>query len=333
MSDKKCEKEKYLFLSAHLRAREAKMLTAEKASRLLDAVSFDEAAKQLCECGYEDMSGMSVGEISDALNARKGAVFKDITNLLPDKEIADIFRIKYDYHNAKVLIKAEAMSSERADLLSSAGRMTPEAISTAYREENFVFCPDVLAKAMMEAKRVLNRSENPQLADFILDKACFAELSAVSEKLGSRFIKGYVEILIDCANLKTAVRCMRMNKTADFMRNALIPGGSVFTERIASANSPEALSAAFGVSKLKAAAAKGAESVSGGRMTAFELACDNSVMTYLKDAKLVSFGEATAVAYLAGFEAELTAVRMILTGMKAGISPDTIRERLRDFYA
>ncbi len=333
MSDKKCEKEKYLFLSAHLRAREAKMLTAEKASRLLDAVSFDEAAKQLCECGYEDMSGMSVGEISDALNARKGEVFKDITNLLPDKEIADIFRIKYDYHNAKVLIKAEAMNSERFDLLSSAGRMTPEAIATAYREENFVFCPNILAKAMLEAKRVLNRSENPQLADFVLDKACFAELGAVSEKLGSKFIKGYVEILIDCANLKTAVRCMRMNKNADFMRNALIPGGSVFTERIASVNSPEALSAAFGVSKLKAAAVKGAESVNGGRMTAFELACDNSVMAYLKDAKLVSFGEATVVAYLAGFEAELTAVRMILTGMKAGISPDTIRERLRDFYA
>ena len=333
MSDKKCEKEKYLFLSAHLRAKEAKMLTNEKAARVLDAGSFEEAAKQLCECGYEDMSGMSVGEISTALNERRKAMITDIVNMLPDKEIADIFRIKYDYHNAKVLIKAEAMNSERADLLSDSGRMSPEAIATAYREENYVFCPDALAKSMQEAKRVLNRSENPQLADFILDKACYGELNGVSKLLGSKFVKGYIELLVDCANLKSAVRCLRMNKNADFMRNALIAGGSIYTERIAMLNSPESLAALFSVTKLKDAAAKGAEAVGGGRMTAFELACDNAVMSYLKDAKLVSYGEAPVVAYLAAFESELTAVRMILTGLKANIAPDTIRERLRDFYA
>ena len=39
------------------------------------------------------------------------------------------------------------------------------------------------------------------------------------------------------------------------------------------------------------------------------------------------------LAYLAGTENELTAVRMILTGRLAGVPTDTIRERLRDLYA
>ena len=39
------------------------------------------------------------------------------------------------------------------------------------------------------------------------------------------------------------------------------------------------------------------------------------------------------IAYLAAVEGEVTAVRMILTGRLAGIASDTIRERLRDFYA
>ena len=68
-------------------------------------------------------------------------------------------------------------------------------------------------------------------------------------------------------------------------------------------------------------------------MTAFELACDNAVTDFLKDAKLVGFGPETLVAYLAATEGEITAVRMILTGRLAGIEPDTIRERLRDLYA
>lgn len=333
MSDKKCEREKYLFLSAHLRAREARMLTSEKAERVLDAVSFDEAARQLCEFGYEDMSGMSVNEIYAALNARREAVLEDITKMLPDKEIADIFRTKYDYHNAKVLIKSEAMNTEREDLFSSSGRMSPEAMKTAYFEEKFSGWPKPMADAVMEAKRTLNRSENPQLADFILDKACYEEMTALAKALGSKYITGYVKTLIDCANLKSAVRCLRMNKNAEFLGNALIKGGSVDADRIAAANSPEALSALFSVTAFADAAAKGAEAVEGGRMTAFELACDNAVMRFLKDAKLVSFGEAPVVAYLAAFEVELTAVRMILTGLKSGIPTDTIRERLRDFYA
>ena len=49
MSNKKCVREKYLYLSAMLRAREAKMLTREKAERMIDTASFDEAAKRLAD--------------------------------------------------------------------------------------------------------------------------------------------------------------------------------------------------------------------------------------------------------------------------------------------
>ena len=49
-----------------LRARENKMLTRDKAERMLDAGSFEEAAKLLSDCGYEDMSQMSAKDIEGA---------------------------------------------------------------------------------------------------------------------------------------------------------------------------------------------------------------------------------------------------------------------------
>ena len=76
----------------------------------------------------------------------------------------------------------------------------------------------------------------------------------------------------------------------------------------------------------------GADAVSGGTLTGFELACDNALNAYLADAKRASFGEECVLAYIAGQESELTAVRMILTGRLAGVPSDTIRERLRDLY-
>ena len=172
-----------------------------------------------------------------------------------------------------------------------------------------------------------------QLADFILDRAYFAEICAAAKNLGSAFLKGYAQMLIDAANLRSAVRTMRMNKDTEFLKTALIPGGGIDTGRVLAAfGSGDTLASIYANTLLENAAALGAAAVKGGTMTEFELACDNAVTAYLTGARLVSYGEAPAIAYLAAVEGETTALRMILTGMLAGLPTETIRERLRDTY-
>ena len=334
MSNKKCVREKYLYLSAMLRAREAKMLTREKAERMIDTASFDEAAKMLADCGYEDYSGMNAKQVDNALAERRAEIFAELARMSPNPETVEVFRMKYDYHNAKTLIKAEAAALEREDLLSSSGRVPVQTLIKSFTEEKFTGVPPVLADAIVQAKSVLARTANPQLADFALDKAYFTELLKAARELDSDFLTGYARILIDSANLRSAVRTMRMGKDLDFLKLALVPGGGIDVGRItASSSSGEALAALYANTLLAEAAALGAEAAKGGRMTDFELACDNAVTAYLTRARLVAFGEAPVIAYLAAVEGEITAVRMILTGFLAGIAPDTIRERLREFYA
>ena len=334
MSNKKCVREKYLYLSAMLRAREAKMLTREKAERMIDTASFDEAAKMLADCGYEDYSGMNAKQVDNALAERRAEIFAELARMSPNPETVEVFRMKDDYHNAKTLIKAEAAALEREDLLSSSGRVPVQTLIKSFTEEKFTGVPPVLADAIVQAKSVLARTANPQLADFALDKAYFTELLKAARELDSDFLTGYARILIDSANLRSAVRTMRMGKDLDFLKLALVPGGGIDAGRIAaSSSSGETLAALFTNTPLADAAALGAEAAKGGRMTDFELACDNAVTAYLTKARLVAFGEAPVIAYLAAVEGEITAVRMILTGFLAGIAPDTIRERLREFYA
>ena len=316
-----------------LRAREPRLLSNERAERMLDAGSYEEAAKLLTDCGYSDMSQMSAKEIEAELAEHRRAVFAELDNLSPDKELVDVFRMKYDYHNAKAIIKAEAMGVDAGRLLSNSGRIAPEELQTIYNEDRCSELPELLGAAIEEAKGVLARTSNPQLADFVLDKAYFAELRAAAEELGSSFLKGYTDILIDSANLKSAVRTIRMKKDADFLESVLIPGGRVDKDRIVAAGDRESIAALYAHSELERAAALGAEAAEGGTMTAFELACDNAVNAYLRGAKLVSFGPEPVLAYLAAVEGEITAVRMILTGRLSGIEPQTIRERLRDLYA
>ena len=95
----------------------------------------------------------------------------------------------------------------------------------------------------------------------------------------------------------------------------------------------ESLIALFAHSKLEKAASLGAEAISGGSLTPFELECDNAVTAQLKSAKLMSYGPESVVAYVAAVENEITAVRMILTGFLDGIDSARTKERLRDTYA
>ena len=326
-------KEDYLYISSLLRAREPRMLSRDKAERMLDAPGFEDAAKMLTESGYEDMSQMTVKQIETALSERRAAVFHELETLVPDTAALDLFRLKYDYHNAKVLIKSEAMHQNDASLLSNSGRIAPDVMQKRFQEDRLRDLPGELGSASEEGRALLNRSANPQLSDFLLDKAYFREMNALAEALDSDFARGYVALLADSTNLRSAVRILRMGKDIGYLREALVSGGSVSEERLIQGISGEGLASVFAGSALAKAAQLGADAVSGGTLTAFELACDNAVAGYLADAKLCSFGEESVIAYLAGTENELTAVRMILTGRLSGVPSDTIRERLRDLYA
>ena len=138
---------------------------------------------------------------------------------------------------------------------------------------------------------------------------------------------------MDVANLRTAVRVHRMDKGSDFLSQVLLPGGSVSPRAIA-AQRGEELSSLFQTGPLTAAAELGSKLAQpgAGALTAFERECDNALTAYLEAARRVPFGEQAVIGYLYAKEAELTAVRTILAGRRAGLSGERIRERLRETY-
>ncbi len=332
MSEKMITDQDYLFLSAMVKAREAKMLTAEALERMISTANVEDAAKVLVDYGYDDMSGMSANEVEEVLSKRKAAIFREVSNLSPEKGTADAFRIRYDYHNAKVIIKARGNGVDGDHMLSDSGRVSPKVISEAYDTDDYRFIPNTLAHAMVESKGILARTNNPQLSDLCMDKAYFEELKKMSGAMAGSFMGNYVKALIDSANIRAAVRILRMGRGIEFMRTALIVGGNVSSERLATAAVNDGIADLFSFGVFTEAARLGAEAAQGGTMTAFEMACDNALTHFLKNAKFTSFGDAPVIAYLAAVEGEVTAVRMILTGKLAGVSPESLRERLRVSY-
>ncbi len=325
---KACKDTDYLFISAYLRAKEPQLLTAEKAGRMLGS-SVQEAARILEGCGYADV--LAAG-LDKALSDRRAAVFSEIEALAPKDGVVPLFRMRYDYHNAKTIVKAEAVGTDPAPLLSGAGRADAQALKAAYETGEAGSVPQPVLTAMQAARDALSRSADPQLADLILDRAYFAEYNAASAQVGSAFLTGYAQLQSDSANLRAAVRARRMHKDAAFLKTVLVPGGSVPETAICQAFAQdEPFAPLFANTTLFSAAQAGDESQTGA-LTAFERLCDNTLAAYFAKAKSVVFGEQVVIAYLCALENEISAARMIISGLQAGLPADTIRARLQDLY-
>ncbi|NLA86751.1 MAG: V-type ATPase subunit [Clostridiales bacterium] len=323
----------FLYVTSVLRSREAKMLSPERINRMLDADTFENTAKLAEECGYRDMSNMGVFGVDSALSEHRAAIFKELASEENARAVVDLFRMKYDYHNVKALVKSMGANTDATHILSESGRIDTQKLTEAFISGERGELPQAVRAAIHEGVSVLSRTKNPQLSDIAIDQIYFNELSSLSKELGSAFITGYVRLLTDSANLRTFVRSQRTRRSADFLRAALIPGGSAGVQDIFDLPpSGEGISKVFEAPELETAVSLAPAAMSGGAQTLFERACDNASMHYLLQNRYVAFGSAVVLTYLTRLEWEITTLRMILTGKLTGIAPEIIRERLRDAY-
>ena len=323
----------YIFLSTRVKAMERNLLTRERIARMLEAPTNEEAAKVLVDCGYSEMTEMTGSELDRVLGEQQQAMMADLGGCAPNKYIVDVFKLRYDYHNAKVLVKTEALGTQPDHLLMGGGRYDRQRLAEAYQREEMLAYSDFFRRGVARAREILGSTGDPQQVDFVLDRAYFEELTALAQESGNAFLQGYAALLVDVANLRSCVRASRLDRGTEFLNQVLVPGGTVSVRNLASARGEE-LSNLFRVGRLAAAAAEGAAKSAphSGALTEFERLCDNAVMNYLSDGRRVPFGVEPILGYLYAREAEATTIRIIMAGRMAGLSTETIRERLRDAY-
>ena len=121
MANKKVSDKDYLFISSMLKARENRMLRRDRLEQMLSSGSFEEAARLLAEIGWPDLSGKGSAAVSEALAKRQAEIYAEITRFVPEKELVGIFRLKYDYHNAKTIVKGEGAAYNVTGSQTNAG--------------------------------------------------------------------------------------------------------------------------------------------------------------------------------------------------------------------
>ncbi|MDR0819200.1 MAG: V-type ATPase subunit [Oscillospiraceae bacterium] len=323
---KKIKDTDYLFLSSYIHAKESKLIGKAGLERMLEARDVEDALTALAEAWQLNFEAEDISAFEQILAKRRYDVLAEMSKFAPNPAIVDAFRVKYDYHNAKTLVKSQCAGVPADHLLIASGRVAPEKLIAAFLENNFRDLPEKMSSAIKEAVDILAKTSDPQLSDFALDKAYFYEFQTYADESGSEFLKGYVKLSVDAANLRSSVRAVRARQ-----EQALLDGGAVTPDRIKKAISkPETLPDLFNGTELHTAVGAAKAAITGGAVTEFELLTDNALLKYLAQAKSSGFSEKPLIGYICAVENEIAAVRTVMVGRFAGIDPATIKSRLRE---
>ena len=111
----------YLYISTRLKARSQNLFSREKLNRLIAARTGEDAVKLLTENGWAAFAPDDLSACEAEIARQQQESFELLYRYAPDRRMIDLFRLKYDYHNLKSVIKADALGSDPSPLLSAAG--------------------------------------------------------------------------------------------------------------------------------------------------------------------------------------------------------------------
>lgn len=315
----------YAYAVARVRAHESRLLTRADLDRLLTAADEAECRRILADRGYP-----ARGTAAEMLSAEMADAWALLRELAPDLHVFDVLLCRSDYHNAKAAIKGVVTSTDCALLFLPEGRVPPETIRKAVTARDFSVLPADMQAPAAEALTVLLETGDGQRTDMILDTAQLRAMLAFGQASGCAFLAQYAALMAAQADIKTVVRCARMQKSASFMRRATVDCPTLDVPALidrAVRDGADSVPDALALTPYAAAADALRSS-----MAAFETWCDDAVIDALAGAKTKPFGPEPLAAYVLGKENEIKTVRIILSARHNGLPDDAVRARIRTLY-
>ncbi|NLJ79264.1 MAG: V-type ATP synthase subunit C [Tissierellia bacterium] len=327
------------FTQAVVRTRvlETRLLSRAIIDRMVDAEDIEEVIRVLRETEYaESIEGLTrAEEYEKILSSELKRVYKTMYDISKEKVVVDLLALKYDYHNLKVLVKEKFLQRDLKDIYIPIGTIDFQQLKTDYLSDNRRSMDSRFIKALDDAIGDFQETEDPQRIELILDKHYFGHLHELAEETGISLFIGYVKDLIDLTNIRTLIRLKKQGKDINFLREVLIDGGNIGMENIALSlnDSVDIIMNKFERYNIGSRVRKGLESYQQtGRLSEFEIEMDDYITDLNKQSKFIMFGPEPIFAYVIAKETEIKVLRIIMVSKLNKLSPDAIRERLRDLY-
>ncbi|MBU1035986.1 V-type ATP synthase subunit C [bacterium] len=338
--------EEYAFANGIIKKLEKGLLNKDILDRMIKSSDAVSALKILTESDLNDYSFdlNNPADFEHSLNQEllhTYDIIKNISKVSTFNFLYFTFASKYDFHNIKILIKSKYLKKDISnELFSPIGTIDIEKLNLAIKDEKYEDIPDSFEFLIKKTFSEYSKFNDPEIIDFILDKEryimIFNKIKEVeiieTEEL---FLRRFIKINIDLNNIISCIRAKIRGERKSFAKEFIIPEGDFKIENIVEIyDSP--LSSWF--EKLIHTDYKDIVELGvnyfqkNNSLMELEKLRDNFILNFSKIGKYVTFGIEPLVGFITAKENDIKNIRIILSGKLNKLSPDQIKERVRDTY-
>ncbi len=326
----------YRYATARIKVLETRLITQNIIERILEAKTPEDAVKVLTETEYSSYFGEmdSVYDFEDVIIEHLKDVFKVVEDSTKNLNFTNIFRYKYDFHNLKVLIKANYTGDNPRDNIIPLGKVDIKKLTSAVAEKDFSELPSLLKEGATKSLEDFELNHNPQAIDTILDRFFYQKILAIAAELGE-FAVEFVKTDIDLTNINIFLRYKKAGLVLSRLENVVIEGGylepSFYKEYY---NEPlNNFAEALVVTRYEKIVDQGIQDwIDNKDSTQLEKVLDNYFMALAKQGNSAPFGIKPILGFLKAKESESELLRLLFVSKINDIPVKDIRERLRDTY-
>ncbi len=326
---------RYTYAVGRIKALEARLIPPPEMERLLEEETQPEVLRALGEFSdYAELLSAGVRQPEAILEAQLRRGYDIVCELSLGSKVIKTLRLKYDFHNLKVLLKARLLQVE-PEGFSEVGFLSPKQLTRLLEEKMVQGDVDpFVGETLLAALSTVDESESLDGIERILD-SFYYEVFLKNLQVNP-FLEEYARRTIDLINLRTFWRVQLMDWPEEKLAASLLSGGTIEEAfLLANLGTP--------VSDLVARVPDDAyRTILREALNAYQSKKDLSVLDrltddfltkYLRKAKHYCFGLEPLVGYIAAKENEVMRLRVILHGKEKSLPADSLRPLLRESYA
>jgi V/A-type H+-transporting ATPase subunit C len=321
---------------------EPMLFDASMFQRMIDSDGLSGALKVLAESCYS--RGMAEGEqaserYDSVLEAELNRTFDEIASFVPDRELIDIFRIPYDFHNVKVIMKGilkeRSGGKKRFDLLTRLGSIPVDTLSANIESEEYVLLPYGLSSIIPASFSAWDQSGDIVEMERKLDGGMFAAILLLAEKVGEPGVVKWVKSRIDSENLRNLLRLKRFGFDATEVAAFIHDGGTLAPGTLVPLMSEQfdSWGRALSYSDVGLAISAAPDNIDFDKLIlALEKSLDDYCSSIVERARFSSSAPENVLAFLWGKEMEVKNIRTILVSKGTNSGGDEVKEMMRRGY-
>ncbi len=324
---------RYTYAVGRIRVLESRLVRQEVFERMLGEKDPFSSLRLLSDSPDYSKEVSDLKELQDfeALLIRQlKNTYKIINELTKDRQITDLFSLKYDIHNIKVYLKTRLLRPIKPEPYIELGLLSAEALIQKIKEERFKELPFGVGDI------VLSLIKSPQSdIDITLDRFFYNKCWEAFSEFNNPFLIRLYRVGVDLRNIKIAIRLKILNESNLKLKENFLEHGYLDRE-IFVATKEASLEDFISIFKgteyreIVREAIKHFEEEA--TFVPLERLSRNFIMDFLRKAKYLHFGIEPLVAYLFAKENEVRTIKAIVSGKLIGLPENLIKDRVTNTY-